>query len=167
MADIDTPQNEPATDAKEQQPAGDREALASEQHVPYARFKQVNEQLQTLKTQLATLTGEKEQQTSARQTLEQRLAAIESDLTKERQTNQRLKVASDKKLPPELADRLIGSTPEELATDADRLLAFLKPASGPGVPPPSSGGRAPSIDLNAMSAAEIRKAKAEGKIKFS
>ncbi len=162
MAETDPvtpPATEPATPPAAPAPAG-------EQAVPYARFQEVNTKYNALKQQVAALTGEKEQQSQAQQTLEQRLAAIEGDLTKERHTNQRLQVASAKKLPPELADRLRGDTPEELSADADRLLAFLKPATGPGVPPTggSGSGGKPALDTSKMSAADIRKARAEGKL---
>jgi predicted RNase H-like nuclease (RuvC/YqgF family) len=135
-----------------------------EQHVPYERFKQVNDQLKQLKDQIKSLTGEKEQTTQQQQTLEQRLAALEGDLTNERAEKQRLQVATSKKLPPELADRLRGDTPEELSADADRLLALLKPIDGPGVPPPAGGRPVAKFDVRGKTPAEIRKARAEGKI---
>lgn len=141
-----------------------QEQQQQEQHVPYARFKQVNDELKALKTQLTTLTGEKEQQSQAAKTLEERLAALEGNLSKERHENQRLKVATEKKLPSELADRLRGDTPEELAADADRLLAFLKPATGPGVPPPGGGGKPPAADVDKMTPAQIREARRAGKL---
>jgi hypothetical protein len=48
-------------------------------------------------------------------------------------------VAIDKKLPTELVDRLVGSNREELAADADKLLALVATLSGQSTPPP--GGR--------------------------
>jgi predicted RNase H-like nuclease (RuvC/YqgF family) len=162
-----TPQTEPQTPPEgQQQPAPGQQAQqpAGEQHVPYKRFQEVNDKYTALKQQLATLTGEKEQQQQAQQTLEQRLAAIEAERNQERAARQRLEVATHKKLPPELADRLVGATPEELAADAERLLAFLKPASGPGVPPSGSGGRPAKLDLSSMTPAQIRQAADEGKI---
>lgn len=144
------------------------EPAQGEQHVPYTRFKQVNDELKTLKQQIATLTGEKEQQSSAAKTLEQRLASLESALQTERAAKERLEVATTKKLPPELAGRLQGATREELEADADRLLAFIKPATGPGVPPPGSGSRPPAgFDMVGKSPAEIREAYRAGKIKLS
>lgn len=169
MADTDpqtSQQQDPPVSGQQQQnpPAGDPQQQQQEQHVPYARFKQVNDELKTIKERLTALTGEKEQQQQAAQTLEQRLATLETERNQERTARQRLEVASKKKLPAELADRLIGDTPEALEADADRLLAVLKPASGHGVPPPSGGGRPAALDLSKMSAAEVRKARAEGKI---
>lgn len=61
----------------------------------------------------------------------------------------KLRVALTKGLPADLVDRLVGSTPEELAEDADRLLALIKP------PAPSfdAGARttaAAPTDMNAL-----------------
>jgi hypothetical protein len=70
---------------------------------------------------------------------EKRAAELERELT-------RSQVAVAKKLPPELAVRLRGETPEELAADADSLLALMK-ASTNVKPDPSQGSRgAPSPD---------------------
>jgi len=50
-----------------------------------------------------------------------------SRLTDLERENARLKVALDKGLPKDLVPRLVGNTEEELATDADSLLALLGP----------------------------------------
>lgn len=155
------PAADPATPPQGQQPPA---PPVPEQAVPYERFKQVNDQLKDLKRQLATISGEKEQQATAQQTLEQRLAALEKERDEKGVENLRLKIASRKQLPEDLADRLRGTTAEELEADADRLLAHLKPKDGPGVPPPGGGGRPATLDLSKMTPAEIRKARAEGKI---
>jgi len=155
MADTDptpNPAPEPAP-----APAPTPAPAPAEQHVPYARFKEVNDKYTALKQQT-------EQQASSQTTLEQRLATLEKERADTAAENLRLKVASKKQLPDDLADRLRGSTAEELEADADRLLAFLKPKDGPGVPPPGSGARKAVIDLSKMTPAEIRKAHAEGKI---
>lgn len=65
-------------------------------------------------------------------------------------------VAGRKGLPSDLADRLQGETPEELERDADALLALYRPA------PPSAG----PVDMSALTPAEIRAARAAGKIRF-
>ncbi|SRR6266508_28653 len=165
MADIDPvvpPATPPAPDpAPTPAPAT---PPAAEQAVPYPRFKEVNDKYTALKQQLATLTGEKEQQTAAQQTLEQRLAALEGDLVSERTAKTRLEVANKKGIPADLAGRLQGATAEELEADADRLLAFLKPKDGPGVPPLAGGKPTRTFDLAGKTPAEIRKARAEGKI---
>lgn len=158
------PATDPVTPPAPVPAPGQPPARQQEQTVPYTRFKEVNDQLAGLKQQLTALTGEKEQQASAQQTLEQRLAALEKERSEQAAENLRLKVSAEKKLPAELADRLRGATAEELAADADRLLALIKPGGGPGVPPPGGGSTPAKLDLSKMTAAEIRKARAEGKI---
>lgn len=61
----------------------------------------------------------------------------------------RLMVAIRKGLPQDLADRLVGSTVEELEADADKLLALIPPNQNTGRPPAPDlrqgqrGGQAP------------------------
>ena len=61
-----------------------------------------------------------------------------------------MKIANSKGIPLDLADRLQGEDDEALKKDADRLLAFIKPATGPGVPPPSNGGQGTNLDISNM-----------------
>ncbi len=63
----------------------------------------------------------------------------EATLAAERAERLRLKVAMDKQLPASLVDRLRGSTEEELAADADALLALLPTPSRPPAPNPAQG----------------------------
>lgn len=61
---------------------------------------------------------------------------LKSELEPTKQENLRLRVALDKKLPPELVDRLKGGTKEEMEADADSLLELV----GQQQPPPNFGG---------------------------
>lgn len=129
--------------------------------VPYERFKAVNEKNKELETRLAKVeeTEKKRQETQlAEQEKWKELAEKrEQELQAERTERLRLQVATSKGLPVDLAGRLTGSTEQELSEDADRLLQFIKPASGPGVPP-SGGPRQPArMNLADMSPDEIRK----------
>lgn len=71
----------------------------------------------------------------SQQTETQRLTKERDALMVERDTVRgeamRGRVALGKGLPAELADRLRGSTEDELSEDADRLLALLKPSGPP------------------------------------
>jgi len=51
---------------------------------------------------------------------------------------ERKAIALEHGLPADFADRLVGSTPEELAEDAERLKGFMAPQT-PATPPPPSG----------------------------
>lgn len=75
---------------------------------------------------------------SAEDLLNERFAAYEADLTAERQARFRAEVAQQKGLTAEQAARLVGGNREELAADADALLALF--------PTPTSGGRTPAPD---------------------
>ena len=86
------------------------------------------------------------------QRLAERLDAYERQLAEERMARWRVEVAAERGLPPELADRLRGSTREELAADADALRALI-PAAGAAprvpMPDPTQGARGP-VDLDAQ-----------------
>ncbi len=71
------------------------------------------------------------------QKLSARLAETETALKSERRTAQMSEIASRLGLPPALAKRLQGETPEEIEADAKALLETLpKPAKpGPGIIP--------------------------------
>ncbi len=78
--------------------------------------------------------------------LAERAAAAEKTAAEAQTGYLRLKVATAKGLPANLAERLRGTTEEEMTADADELLAVFKPK---GKPSPSfdggaRGGSAPS-----------------------
>lgn len=130
--------------------------------VPYERFKEVNEQLKALQTQLAQLQeGEKKrkEKEAADQGQWQKLAEQkDAELKVEKLARLRLEVATKKGIPADLAGRLQGDTAEAMEKDADAMLQFVKPKEGPGVPPAGKGGSATPLDLSKMSAEEVRKA---------
>lgn len=66
-----------------------------------------------------------EQQKTEQQRLEERAAAAEKTAQDSATEASRLRVALDKGLTPSQAKRLVGTTEEELAADADELLADL------------------------------------------
>ncbi len=158
-------------DEQQQQPANSQQPAANSQQeqpgpVPYERFKEVNEQLKTFKTELekfqkAAQTA-KEKELTEQQKWEQLFKERDAELSKERLTNARLRVATTKGLPAELVDRLQGATEEELAADAEKLLSLIKPVEQPrqtpGVPP-SRGGKPARLDIDGMTPAQIREHK--------
>lgn len=81
---------------------------------------------------------EQQRATDAQQAAERRAQDAEREAS-------RLRVALAKGLPPELATRLVGNTDDELTSDADRLLALVRPATeqapsfdgGPRTPAPT------------------------------
>lgn len=134
----------------------------TQQSVPYERFKEVNEKYKTLEAQLSKLESErkaqqeKEMQEQAQwKTLAEQAKA---ELAAERAARLRLKIAAEKGLPAEVAERLMGSTEEEITADAEKLLPlFAAKRGGPGAPPPPDRGNPQRLDVSAMTPEEIRK----------
>lgn len=159
------PQNPPATPPA-QPPSAPQTPPATPPNppgpVPYDRFKEVNDQLAELRRKDA------EREAAAKAAHEKQLAEQnkwqelaqqrEQELAAERLTNTRNRIAMAKGIPADLVDLLQGKDEAELTASADRLLAYIKPASGPGVPPPPRNPQPGGGDLSKMSAAQIRKA---------
>lgn len=83
--------------------------------------------------------------------LNERFAQHEQDLAAERQARLRLEVAAEKGLTPAQAARLAGKTREEMAADADALLALFPAAPvkpGTPAPDPSQGARGTVPDID-------------------
>jgi hypothetical protein len=114
------PETPDASRAQSDEGLGDagKKALQEERRKARAAEKQLSELQKRLQE------FEDRDKTEA-QKLAERAAAAEK-LAADAQTElMRYRVAADKKLPAELAARLRGSTPEEMAADADELLALL------------------------------------------
>lgn len=113
---------------------------------------------------------------AANQTQAEKDAKALADATKRADTAEatlaRLRVATSKGLPPELADRLQGNDETEMAEDADRLLALVQPTTptaptgaadgGPQGADPSKPKQLTQSDLTSMSPDQILEAKAKG-----
>jgi hypothetical protein len=89
----------------------------------------------------------------------------------------RLRVAAAKGLPADLAERLVGTSEDELAEDADRLLTLVKPPEGApsrpagsadngpqGAPDPSKPKQLTHDDVKAMTPDAINAARAAGQL---
>lgn len=99
--------------------------------------------------------GELKKLQDAAKTEAERVAGVlkDSDIARETAEQKLLKieVAIAKKIPLELAQRLVGSSKEELEADADELLKDVKPATGQGLDQGSrgdEGGGTQSGDMN-------------------
>lgn len=146
-------QQPPATPQPQQEPPGP---------VPYDRFAEVNRRAKEAEARLQQLEADRKkaeetalaEQNKYKELYEKR----EQELAAERLSNTRLAVAMKKGIPADLANRLQGDTAEDIAVDADRLLAFLKPASGPGVPPAPRTSQPMAVDWEKLDPAQIRKA---------
>jgi hypothetical protein len=136
-------------------PAGER-ALAAEREARKALEKQMAEYA-PLKELAAALAGGQKPPAGKSEVdlLNERFAELEKTANEERAARWRVEVAQAKGLSAEQASWLQGTTQEELAASADRLLAAFPTApAGPRtpVPDPSQGARggAPGPDLQAQ-----------------
>ena len=129
--------------------------------VSYERFKKVNERLKSLETaeaqRIADAKAASDAQLAEQQKWQELAESREKELKAERITNTRQRIAMLKGVPAELIDRLQGGTEEEIAADADRLMQYIKPSTGPGVPPANRGGSTAPTDISKMTPSEIRK----------
>lgn len=158
------PASTPPTDPADQPlgPAG-KKALDEER----AARKELEKQLAALaplKDLATALSGGQQPPAgkSAEELLNERFAKYETDLADERAARWRAEVAAEKGLTAQQAARLQGASRDELAADADALVALFPTApGGPRTPAPdpsqgARGGTPPDID------AQIREAQAKG-----
>lgn len=106
-------------------PAAERPSQSGGASIPpevERALKKANKEAETLRLKLKQY--EDRDKTEA-QKLTERAAAAEKQAADAQAELMRYRVAADKKLPAELAARLRGSTPEEMAADADELLTLL------------------------------------------
>jgi hypothetical protein len=133
--------------------------------VPYERFKQVNDELKSLRSRFEEIEAETKRRQETELTEQNRwrelAEAREKELLTERIQRTRLEVATKKGLPLDLAGRLQGDTAEQMEADAETLLKFVSQVNvNPGVPPTKKRQASAVADLSQLSAEEIRKQKA-------
>ena len=137
-----------------QQPPG--EGPETPGPIPYARFKEVNDQLKELQKRFADMETEQktanEKELAAQQKWQELAQKREAELKAERLTRLRLQAALTKGLPQNLAARLQGETEAELLQDAETLAGLLaqQTPSPPGVPPRSNGAPPAAITNQQM-----------------
>lgn len=107
-----------------------------------AALRKANKEAETLRLKLQEF---EDRDKSEAQKLSERAEAAEKRATELETHALRLEVAAEKGLSPAQAKRLVGSTREELETDADELLETFKPASD------NTEQLVPSLDLGTRS----------------
>jgi hypothetical protein len=113
-----------------------------------AALRKANKEAETLRLKLKEI--EDRDKTEA-QKLAERAAAAEQERDALKLTAMRQRIALEKGLPPQLADRLKGSTEDEMSEDADALLELVPVAadsSFPGPRPDLSQGARSALALN-------------------
>jgi hypothetical protein len=169
----------PDDDSGDHRKGGDRAVLAdlAKERDRRQKLEQQLTELAPLK-QLAELIGGGQKPPDGKSEvdlLNEKFASYESDLKAEREARWRAEVAAEKGLTAQQAARLQGASREDLAADADALVALF-PTAGPRtpVPDPSQGARlgATGVDIaaqvaEATKAGDWRKAAALEKTKLA
>jgi hypothetical protein len=128
MADAD---NTTTTDQASGTPAtDDTTALKTALEAERKRATDAENQLKQVRLQMANQAKETDASKTELEKLADRVTAAEERANKAERQALVAEISRDKKLPPALAKRLTGSTAEELAADADDLLAAFGPAAG-------------------------------------
>lgn len=155
----------PATspEGHEQPPKGDDDGLGEKGKAAIAAERQARREAERRAKEgdaaIARLKEIEDAQKSEQQKLTERAEKAEREAAEAQASLLRRDVAADKQLPPAMADRLRGTTREELEADADQLLQLLskadpkpEPDAGDqgkkGAPAPQGGGgQAPAKDM--------------------
>lgn len=128
--------------------------------VPYERFKEVNEKYKALETQLKDIQdkqkADEEKRLKEQGDYKKLYEDLQAQLSTEKVTNMKLKLASSKGLPVDLVNRIQGATEEEIGNDIESLLAFMKKETPQGVTPPPRGGTSTNFDYSTATPAQIR-----------
>lgn len=88
-------------------------------------YEQLKTQYEELQKEAAGFKSALEEANTKASTSEQSIADLQSKVTSYEQAQLRTKIALQKGLPFELADRLAGTNEDELKADAERLAGFL------------------------------------------
>jgi len=156
MADETTPQVETTLSATETTEGKDIDP------VPYKRFKEINDSYSNLKTEFEKIKESirlaDEAKLKEQNDFKTLYEKLQGELHTEKQNSLRLKVASQKGIPADLVDRLRGETEEDIAKDAEGLLAFIKqpePQKGSVTSTPR-GGASTAFNFETATPQQIR-----------
>jgi len=119
----------PAQDPEQPKPEAPKKAAETDWRAEAKKWEQRAKENSTAAQRLAAL--EEAQKTEA-QKLAERAEAAEKERDAMRLETLRARVAITKGVPADLVDRLRGDTEDDLAEDADRLLALIQPGKPRG-----------------------------------
>ncbi len=160
-----TPQATPAGEAAPQAtqtPQEDNQVPTSWDEIfKHKRFKDLNTRAQNAETRLREIEESRQAEESRKLQEQGNFQKLYEDLQtqyeNEKRYNMKLRLASSKDFPADLVDRVTGNTEEEIASDMDRLLAYMTKKDAPhGVTPPPRGGSSTNFDFANATPAQIR-----------
>lgn len=147
MADTETATEE-TTETEEQPTEEQKSGQADDVEAMRKALKKANKEAENYRLKVKEF---EDASKSEQERLGERVSTAEERANRAETDVLRLRVAIKKGIPADLADRLKGSTEEEMAADADSLLKVVKPNNGAGSFDAGAKESAPTgDDMNAL-----------------
>lgn len=104
--------------------------------VPRTEFNAKNTELKNLEKQVSELNSNLASLSKEKESFDKTLADLNSEVETYKLRDMKIRIAREKGIPYEMADRLTGEDEKALAADADALSKLISTVSKPTVPPP-------------------------------
>jgi chromosome segregation ATPase len=104
--------------------------------VPRTDFNAKNTELKNLETQVGELNSSLTSLSKEKESFDKTLADLNGEVKTYKLRDMKIRIAREKGIPYEMADRLTGEDEKALAADADSLSKLISTVSKPTVPPP-------------------------------
>ena len=104
--------------------------------VPRADFNAKNTELKNLEKQVGELNSNLTSLSKEKESFDKTLADLNGEVKTYQLRDMKIRIAREKGIPYEMADRLTGEDEKALAADADSLSKLISTVSKPTVPPP-------------------------------
>jgi len=152
---------DPPGDGNPKDPPEDGDPKDPPKMIPYERFHEVNSKLRDLEATEEKRLADEKAKKNKKLVEENEFKKLYEDTVTEfddfKKSTLRTQVAYEKGLPPEMVNRLVGETQEELEADAENLLEIIKVDPKKGIPPRNKKGSPKGFDVKNMTPEEIRK----------
>ena len=104
--------------------------------VPRADFNAKNTELKNLEKQVGELNSNLTSLSKEKESFDKTLADLNGEVKTYKLRDMKIRIAREKGIPYEMADRLTGEDEKALAADADSLSKLISTVSKPAAPPP-------------------------------
>lgn len=112
------------------------EAEIGRDFVPRADFNAKNNELKNLEKQVGELNSNLTNLSKEKETFDKTLTDLNGEVKTYKLRDMKIRIAREKGIPYEMADRLTGEDEKALAADADSLSKLISTVSKPTAPPP-------------------------------
>lgn len=112
------------------------EAELGKEFVPRTEFNAKNTEVKSLEKQVGELNSNLTSLSKEKESFDKTLTDLNGEVKTYKLRDMKIRIAREKGIPYEMADRLTGEDEKALATDADSLSKLISTVSKPTVPPP-------------------------------